>query len=178
MTIVDYPRTALGAALGARLRRVSAVVDADATRVYAALGIAFEQRWFGVLDALSREETLTVNALASILGVSHAAVSQTRQSLEQRGLIVSVSDPLDTRRRKLALSEGGLRLVERLTPLWKAFAEAARELDQEAGEIARHLDQLEEALANKSLFDRIMTRVDGQVLARGSETASTNDPPD
>ena len=89
MTIIDYPRSARGGALAARLRRVSAAIDADATRVYAALGVAFEQRWFGVLDALSQEKALTVSELAAFLSISHAAVSQTRQSLEQGGLIVS-----------------------------------------------------------------------------------------
>jgi DNA-binding MarR family transcriptional regulator len=163
MAIIDYPRSARGGALAARLRRASAAIDADATRVYAALGVAFEQRWFGVLDALSQEETLTVNELAVFLGISHAAVSQTRQSLEQGGLIVSVPDPDDARRRKLALSAEGLKLVERLRPVWTALAETAEELDREAGEITLRLDQLEEALERKSLFERIMTRVDGKL---------------
>lgn len=163
MAIIDYPRTARGGALAARLRRASAAIDADATRVYAALGVAFEQRWFGVLDALSQEETLTVNELAAFLGISHAAVSQTRQSLEQGGLIVSVPDPGDARRRKLALSAEGLELIQKLRPVWTALAEVAEELDREAGEITRRLDQLEEALARKSLFERIMTRVDGRL---------------
>lgn len=163
MAIIDYPRSARGGALAARLRRASAAIDADATRVYAALGVAFEQRWFGVLDALSQEETLTVNELAAFLGVSHAAVSQTRQSLEQGGLITSVSDPADARRRKLALSAEGRALVQRLRPVWTALAEVAEELDREADEITRRLDQLEEALSRQSLFERIMTRVDGKL---------------
>ena len=163
MAIIDYPRSARGGALAARLRRASAAIDADATRVYAALGVTFEQRWFGVLDALSQEETLTVNELAAFLGVSHAAVSQTRQSLEQGGLIVSVPDPDDARRRKLALTTEGLKLVQRLRPVWTALAEVAEELDREAGEITRRLDQLEKALGRKSLFERIMSRVEGKL---------------
>ena len=163
MAIIDYPRSARGGALAARLRRASAAIDADATRVYAALGVTFEQRWFGVLDALSQEETLTVNELAAFLGVSHAAVSQTRQSLEQGGLIVSVPDPDDARRRKLALTTEGLKLVQRLRPVWTALAEVAEELDREAGEITRRLDQLEKALGRKSLFERIMIRVEGKL---------------
>lgn len=161
MAIIDYPRSARGGALAARLRRASAAIDADAARVYAALGVEFEQRWFGVLDALTQEESLTVNELASFLGVSHAAVSQTRQSLEQGGLIVSIADPDDARRRKLALSAEGQALVERLRPVWTALAEVALELDKEAGGITHRLDQLETSLARRSLFERIMARVNG-----------------
>lgn len=158
MPLIDYPRSAVGAALGARLRRASAAIDADAARVYAALGIDFEQRWFGVLDALAREQALTVSELAAHLGVSHAAVSQVRQALAQRGLIQSLADPGDTRRRTLSLSPEGRRLVERLAPLWAAFAEAAAELDRDAGGIVGQLDRLEAAMADRSLHDRILAR--------------------
>ncbi len=128
MAPVDYPRSAAGAALGARLRRASAAIDADAARIYTALGVAFEQRWFGVVDALAREASLRRSAsLAAMLGVSHAAVSQVRQALEQHGLVASVVDPGDSRRRRLALSPAGRALADRLAPLWAAFAEAAAE---------------------------------------------------
>lgn len=174
MTNVDYPRTARGAALGARLRRSSAAIDSDATRVYETLGIPFEQRWFGVLDALSQEETLTVNELAAFLGISHAAVSQTRQSLEQNGLIISLTDPADARRRKLGLSEVGYKLVKQLRPVWIALADVALDLDNEAGEITRRLDQLDAALARKSLYERVMLRLNEQGLTQGFGTGSEN----
>ena len=41
--------------------------------------------------------------------------------------------------------------------------EVAEELDREAGEITRRLDQLEKALGRKSLFERIMIRVEGKL---------------
>jgi len=168
----DHPRSAGGAALGARLRRASAAIDADAARIYAALGIDFEQRWFGVLDALAREDALTVSELAAALGVSHAAVSQVRHALEQRRLILSATDPADARRRKLMLSADGSRLVERLAPLWAAFAEAAAELDRDAGGIVQSLDELEAAMARKSLYDRILPRVPGLAHSAGGPSES------
>ena len=48
----DYSRGFGGGALGARLRRASERIDRDSTRVYAALDIRFEQRWYGVLRQL------------------------------------------------------------------------------------------------------------------------------
>lgn len=153
---MDYTRGAGGAAIGARLRRVSEWIDGDATRVYGALGIDFEQRWFGVLNQLARHGPASVGELALALRITHVSVSQTRQSLERAGIVASEADPADARRRRLSLTEDGARLVERLTPLWRAFEEAAQELNAEAGDVAAALDRLDDALTRKSLFDRIV----------------------
>ena len=77
----DYVAEIGGAALGARLRRLSAAIDADAARIYAARGVRFEQRWFGVLNQLALVGPLGVRQLADLLGITHASVSETRQSL-------------------------------------------------------------------------------------------------
>lgn len=151
----DYVREMGGAALGGRLRRLSAAVDADASRVYAARGIRFEQRWFGVVNQLALAGPLSVRQLADVLGITHASVSETRQSLQRAGLITSEPDPSDARRRTLALSPAGKALVTELRPLWDTFDDAARELDAEAGGVIEALARLEQALAQKSLYERI-----------------------
>lgn len=151
----DYVADMRGAALGARLRRLSATIDADATRIYAALGIRFEQRWFGVINQLALNGPMSVSDLAELLRISHASVSETRQSLERAGLVQSKPDGRDSRRRILTLSRSGEALVTQLRPLWNAFDEAARRLDAEAGEVTQALERLERALARQSLGDRI-----------------------
>lgn len=156
---VDYSKRSGGAALGARLRRVSEAIDKDATRIYATLGIAFEQRWFGVLNQLALNGAMTVSELADALRITRASVSQTRQSLEDAGLITSKDHPSDARQRHLAPTAKGRRLVNRLASLWHAMDEAARELDEEAGHVVAVLDQLDEALARKSMFDRISEKI-------------------
>lgn len=154
----DYIADVGGAALGARLRRLSAAIDADAARIYAARGIRFEQRWFGVINQLALAGPLSVRDLADLLGITHASVSETRQSLEAAGLIASQADPSDGRRRVLTLSPSGEALVAQLQPLWDAFDEAARELDAEAGGVTEALARLEQALAQRSLHERIAQR--------------------
>lgn len=151
----DYVAAMGGAALGARLRRLSAAIDADAARVYAASGIRFEQRWFGVVNQLALAGSLSVRQLADALGISHASISETRQSLEMAGLITSTADPADARRRVLALTSSGELLVAKLRPLWAAFDAVARELDTEAGGVTEALARLERALAQSSLYERI-----------------------
>lgn len=152
---MTIPRKLRGAALGARLRRLSIAIEADATRIYAAEGIAFEQRWFGVVDQLARNGAMTVGALADALGIGHASVSETRHSLEAAGHVHVITDGNDGRRRILTLSTEGRALADRLSSLWCAFDDAASALDIEAGEMMAALDRLDEALSRRSLLERI-----------------------
>jgi MarR family transcriptional regulator, organic hydroperoxide resistance regulator len=156
----DFVADKGGAALGARLRRLSAAIDADAARIYAAHGVRFEQRWFGVINQLALFGPSGVRDLAAALGISHASVSETRQSLQKAGLVTSADDPADARRRLLTLSPSGAALVARLRPLWDAFDDAARELDAEADGVTAALARLEQALAERPLSERVRSRLE------------------
>jgi DNA-binding PadR family transcriptional regulator len=114
---------------------------------------------------------MAVTELATNLRISHASISQTRQSLEAAGLLVSETDPEDTRRRQLAISPAGHKLLEKLRPLWAAFEQAAADLDAEAGNVVDALDRLEDALSQRSMFDRIQHQ-----LARGEDRSGLRAP--
>lgn len=144
-----------GAVIGAHLRRLSERIDREANRIYAQLGVAFEQRWMGVLDQLARRGPMSVNALARELGISHPSVSQTRSSLLAAGLVADRPDPSDGRRRSLHLTDQGEALVRRLRPVWNALDQAGRELDAEAGEAVAVLTRLEAALDRQSIAERV-----------------------
>lgn len=156
---MDYSKSVGGAAIGARLRRLSEAIDRDATRAYATLGIRFEQRWFGVLNQLALNGPMSVSEIASALRITRASVSQARQSLEEVGLIEAEAHPLDARQRHLMLTSAGTKLIRRLKPLWDAMNEAALELNEEAGNVVATLDRLDEAIARQPLFDRIMAKL-------------------
>lgn len=156
---MDYPKRMGGAALGARLRRLSEAIDRDAARAYTTIGIRFEQRWFGVLNQLALSGPMTVSELAARLRITRASVSQTRQSLEEAGVVEMEAHPLDARQRHLVLTNAGAKLIRRLKPLWQAMEEAAREVDAEACNAVAALDRLDEVLARQSLFERIMAKL-------------------
>lgn len=156
-----YTTQAGGAALGARLRRLSERIDREVGALYAARGEKMEQRWFGTLDLLDRFGPLAVVQLSQALGVTHVAVSQVRESLERAGLIRLERDPADARRRLLSLSEEGRALVARLRPLWQALSESARALDAEAGGVVALLDRLEQALDRSSVAERARPWLEG-----------------
>ena len=157
--ISDYVAEAGPAAIGARLRRLSGLLDGDARRLYAEFGVAFEQRWLGLLDLLASHGPLTVGELAASLGISHPSVSQSRQSLAKAGLVDWKADDGDQRRRKLRLTKEGRALVRRLQPLWGALDEAAIEIDREAGHILTALEALERVLRARPLYERVKARL-------------------
>lgn len=159
----DFNREAGSSALGARLRRLSEQIDRDATRVYAACGIDFEQRWFGPLNQLVRNGPLAIGEIAEKLRITHVSVSQAARSLAAAGLLSYNPDVADGRRRLLSLTLKGHALVRELTPMWDAFDTAAATLDEEAGGIVSALDRLDDALARRSLFDRISGLLDRPV---------------
>jgi DNA-binding MarR family transcriptional regulator len=146
-------------ALGARLRRLSERIDREADRIYRESGIRFEQRWYGVMNQLAAHGPMTVGALAGALGITHAAVSQTRASLVAEGLVDVVGDPADARRRMLSLSVAGERLLIELQPLWRALNDVAADLSSEAPGLLNALDKLEAALARQSLEHRVRARL-------------------
>jgi len=156
------------AAIGARLRRLSEVIDEDAGRVYAELGIDFQQRWVGILEQLANQGPLSVGELSSYLGIRHSSVSQTRRSLEESGLVTSDVDPGDGRSRRLRLSPLGKKLVARLQPLWETLNATSIELNAEAGNVIQALDRLDQALQKTSLYERVRQRLPAEPTAKAS----------
>lgn len=151
----DYPRSRGGAALGARLRRLSDRIDREVAQVYAERNIRFEQRWYGVLNQIVLREPIAVTEIAAALRISHVSVSQATTSLERAGYIVSTPDSHDGRRRLLGLSTAGQTLVEKLRPLWSTLDAVAEQLNSETGNVVGMLDKLDDALASRSLAERV-----------------------
>jgi DNA-binding MarR family transcriptional regulator len=142
------------AAIGGRLRRLSERIDRDAGKLYAELGVRFEQRWFGVFSLLDLHGPLPVGELAAALGVSHVSVSQVRQALADAGLITWERDARDGRSRVLRLTGEGADLAAQLAPVWRALAAAAVELNAEADDALAGLERLETALDRASILER------------------------
>lgn len=156
----DYSRSFGGEALAARLRRASERIDRDGAKVYAAQGVRFEQRWYGVLRQLvEHDRSMSVGEIAAILNITHVSVSEASRSMERAGLIASSAAPEDRRRRLLGLTSEGRALARRLAPLWAAFNAAAAALNEEAGDIVRLLDRLDDALDRRSMFERILSEI-------------------
>lgn len=151
----DYPSSLRGAALGARLRRLSDAIDRDASKTYRLVDVDFEQRWFGVLNQIVVNGPMSVNEIADALCITHVSVSQSRQSLEKAGYVTSRPDKNDGRRKEITLTAQGHDLTEKLKPLWQCLERASAELNEQAGDLVALIDKAEAALEARTIYERV-----------------------
>ena len=150
----DVMRRFGAAAIGARLRRLTERIDDDCARIYKESGIQFEQRWLGLMNVLASQGPQSVGKLATMLGISHVSVSQSRKSLQKAGLILAETDAKDARTVHLRLSPKGERLFARVLPILEILMRVSVEANEEAGHALAALDRLDRALNRASLYDR------------------------
>jgi len=141
-------------AIGKRLRQLSQMTDRDANRLYELQGVEFEQRWFGVMNELVLNGPLSVRELSENLKITHASVSETRKSLEEKGMISASPDQNDGRIRILRLTGKGEEFISSMEPAFRALEEVCFELNQEVENLMSTLNHLHHALERKSLFER------------------------
>ena len=154
--MTDYVRQKGSAAFGTRLRRLSDRLDRQVQAIYRQHDSTFQPRWFAVVSVLREKECLSVGEIASLLGITHAAVSQLRGELIVADILRGSADPNDARRQMLALSPNGKRVVARLAPLWQAIAVATEALCAEgAPGLLAELDAVEAALEREPMSQRV-----------------------
>jgi len=143
-----------------RLRRLGNRLKAEATKLYRANGIEFNDSWFLVAFVLSNGEGVSVTEIADALGISHAAISQMATAMEHKGLIVARPDKRDRRRTLLHLTKKGRCAVEALRPIWNVIGECTEELIASTGkDFLPAISQIEEQLERQSLFTRVTERM-------------------
>lgn len=65
-----------------------------------------------------QQQNITQNELLKIFGRKASTVSSTLKGLEKKDLIYRMSDPMDSRRKNLKLTEKGTQLVESFTKIF------------------------------------------------------------
>ena len=144
--------------LASRLRRLHERLLRDGARIYREQKLPFEPRWFPVYTVLLRHSPMSVTEMAREIGLTHPAINQVANAMEKAGLLVSVRDRRDDRKRLLSLSAKGKRLESHLKPLWESFAQATTELMKEIGvDLIGVMDLMEHALDKKEMYERIAT---------------------
>lgn len=146
--------------LGSRLRRLSDRMMQDGQSIYNDAGIEFKPAWFPAFDLLNRRGQVPLGHIASQLGVTHVAINQVLEELEQRKLVATEPSNTDRRVRLASLTVEGKHLAEQLTPIWQKFRAAIRDaIDDSGHDLLDAVARLEKCLERKSLQIRFKERM-------------------
>lgn len=143
-----------------RMRRLADRLSEHGRAVYAGLDIELESGWYAPLLLLDAEGPLSISDAARQLGVRHPTMVKVSKSLERAGLVASVDDPNDGRRRLLELTPEARRLLPDFQRVWDAFGEVLAELtDSTGGHLSDQIDHIEALLDTQGLDDRVRARL-------------------
>jgi DNA-binding MarR family transcriptional regulator len=148
---------------GSRLKRLGNTFINDVNRIYKNHKIQFDASWFPVFYILSQKDEVSIKEISNSLKVSHSAISQLASSLQQKGLIKSVTSKTDARHKNIMLTAKGRKLLEKIKPVWSALEKAMNELAEASGssskKILKALTGIETSLNEKGFFERIETHL-------------------
>jgi len=143
-------------ALGTQLRHLLDAMDADVASACADVGLRdYRPRYSPVVRALLARGPCSIRDLATAIGVTHSAASQTAAQMYRRGL-VSFTSGEDARERIVALTAEGRALLPAIQAEWTATRAAVRTLDAELPcRLHDLVAALQEALDRRPLRARI-----------------------
>lgn len=158
-------------ALGTHLQYINEQLRKEAALFYKSLDIKFEPKWFPVIYVLSVNPYLSVSELAQEIGLTHPTTISLLKDLELNGLILSVKDKDDDRKRNVSLSIKAKELIKTMKPAWAAMTEALNQLTNTPNNLFKALAEVNANLDEKSFFLRmteIMKTQNGNSSAPGA----------
>lgn len=135
--------------LGTRFKRIGERLQAHTQRILDAHGVGIPAGQFPFLAALDRSGPLTVGQLADAVGVTQPGATRAIAQLAEAGLVTIAQAADDQRRKAVALSANGKRLVTTAKrTAWPVVERAVRELCRRLdGSLLEQLTALEDGLA-------------------------------
>lgn len=142
--------------LGTRLKRIGERLQAQTQRILDVHELTVPAGQFPFLAALDRLGPLPIGALADAVGVSQPAATRSLGQLAEAGIVEITQASEDQRRKSVALTKEGRRLVgvgKRV--VWPMIEAAVKELcDGQAGSLLEQLAAIEDGLHERPLDRR------------------------
>lgn len=146
-------------AIGTQLRHVLELLDGDVAKVYLELGLPeYRPRYSPIVRTIVAEGPLSIRDLATAVGVTHSAASQTVAQLQRAGF-VTLQPGSDARQRIVHLTDKTRELLPTIEAEWKATTAAMAELDAELSvPLGQVLAEVVAAVSQRSFQERISSR--------------------
>ncbi|MDR6763328.1 DNA-binding MarR family transcriptional regulator/N-acetylglutamate synthase-like GNAT family acetyltransferase [Flavobacterium sp. 2755] len=144
------------AAIGSRLRLMTAVLTDDASKIYELYGADFVPKWFPVFYTLTEERELTITEIANEIGHSQPSVSKIIQEMTAAGLVQESLKTDDKRKNNVVLTEKGFLFAKNIQQQLKDIDVAIENLIAESKHnLWAALEEWEFLLGQKSMFKRV-----------------------
>src|SRR4051812_16584973 len=142
-------------AFATRLKRLAESLQADVGRIYREMNVDFEPKWFTMLYALYHNETMSVIELSNLLKLTHPAIIQFAEQMQEKKLVLFIKDKRDARKKLIQLSAKGKNIFEGIEPILHEIEIANREFLRESGaDILGIVEKMERQLELKSMYKR------------------------
>lgn len=142
--------------IGSRLRMLTDIITADASRIYKLYDIDIKPKWFPVFFVLSGGEKKTITDIAKEIGHTHPSVSHIAGEMIAKKLVKGENDKKDKRRNLIFLSQKGMKTAEMLKEAVKDVQTAVESISKNTrNNLWRAIGEWEDMLSEKSLLERV-----------------------
>jgi DNA-binding MarR family transcriptional regulator len=119
---------------------------------------------YPLLTSLDENGPMDIGSLANTLGVSQPGVTRSVSQLMEQGFVIQAKDEQDKRKRIIALSDTGRKIVEHgRSDIWPQIEACLNEIvSNEPAGFLEHLNDLEEGLRSASFKQRVEAQKKGQ----------------
>jgi DNA-binding MarR family transcriptional regulator len=141
--------------LGLLATRVVDRLVEDGARIAKAQGISVPPRCMSTIMTLAKGP-IGVSEISRQLGVSHVAVIQHVRQLADLGLVRTLTDPNDARRKPVELTAKGKQAAREVAQFLEAAQQVYRDIFAETGtDVYEALTKIESTLNRISFFERM-----------------------
>lgn len=146
-------------ALGSRLRALSDTLTENAKSLYELYDVPLKPKWFPVFYTLSKVEAMSISHIANEIGHSHPSVVKIVKELKEAGIASSQRGEKDARKNNVSLTPKGKGIAEKIEVQYEDVNAATEELlNHNNHDLWKALDEVEDAIAQKSLYRRVVEK--------------------
>ncbi|MDW3646378.1 MAG: MarR family transcriptional regulator [Bacteroidia bacterium] len=139
----------------ARLKRLSDAMSYSIKNLYKEEGLDIEPSWHLILLYLKEHSSASMSEVAEAFNYSQPAITKMIRKIVQRGYLLLKSDPQDSRKKLIRLSEKAHAELPRFERVWEAGQNAIRKMLVENEDFLLALDQLEREHQKASFQERV-----------------------
>ena len=141
--------------LPGKLRKISALLLNDSTKIYSGIFNNIEQRSYDLLSLILKNGPQSIKNISFSLNITHPAAVQIVNKLIKKKLVIKYDLPEDKRVTIIKITDKGIDVVNKLSLTVSKIDQLYQDLINEVDpKIIVTLNMIEEKLKSKSLVDR------------------------